>query len=140
MVNAANDGIFQSVRKGAVSGIMQKNSYQSGFFLLSGYQNTFASQRGNCHIHQMQCSKGMLKPAVSGSGIDKTCQAQLFDIPQSLKPGMLNQVKYKIPGDAYETINRVINYFSLISQIDHLGNFRLQNYELTPFNRMGCKY
>jgi len=40
---------------------------------------------------------------------------------------MLDEVKNEISRDAYKTINRIINYFSLICKINHLGNFKVQN-------------
>jgi hypothetical protein len=74
----------------------------------------------------MQNTQTMLKPAVVGSGIDKTCQSQLLYIPQPLKPWMFDEVKYKIARDADKTINRIVNYFPFICQINHLKNFNVQ--------------
>jgi len=33
---------------------------------------------------------------------------------------MFNEIKNKISRDAYKTINRIINYFSLICKVNHL--------------------
>ncbi len=40
---------------------------------------------------------------------------------------MFYKVKNKIARDAYKSINRVINYFPFISQINHLGFFMYKN-------------
>jgi len=40
---------------------------------------------------------------------------------------MLDEVKNKISRNAYKTINRVINYFLLVRQINHLKNFTYKN-------------
>ena len=40
---------------------------------------------------------------------------------------MFDEIKNKISRDAYKTINRVVNYFSFISQINHLEIFNYKN-------------
>jgi hypothetical protein len=64
----------------------------------------------------------MLKTGMIRPGIDEVGKAKLFYVSQPLEPGMLNQVKYKITRDAYESINGIINYFTLIFQIRQRGN------------------
>jgi len=74
----------------------------------------------------MQYPKAMLKTCVIGSGIDKICEPELFDISQPLEPWMFNQVKYKITRDTDKSINRIIDYFSLINLINQLRYFIMQ--------------
>ncbi len=52
----------------------------------------------------------MLKPAVRRPGIDKACKTQLLYIPQTLEPGVLNDIIDKIPGDADKSVNRIVYY------------------------------
>ena len=59
----------------------------------------------------------MLKTGVISSRINEVCNAKLFDISQPLEPGMFNEVKYKIARDAYKSINRIVNNFSLVNQV-----------------------
>jgi hypothetical protein len=106
--------------------IVKQNSYQSCFLLRIGDSNPLAPEGGYSHIHQMKCTQSVLKPAVSGSRIYKAGEAKLFYVPQPLKPWVLNKVKNEITRDAYKTINRIVDYFSLISQIDHLEFFMVQ--------------
>ena len=68
----------------------------------------------------------MLKTGMIRPRINKVCKTQLFNISQPLEPGMFNQVKYKITRNAYKTIYRIIDNFSLIKKICQLGNFNLQ--------------
>jgi len=68
----------------------------------------------------MKCTKGMLKTAVCGSGVDKTCQAELFNVPQSLKPWMGDNIENYVARDSDKSVNRIVNNFSLIYKINHL--------------------
>jgi hypothetical protein len=64
----------------------------------------------------------MLEPAMIGSGINKACKTKLFNIPQSLEPGVLDNIVNQIARYAYKSINRIIDYFSFICLVDHLKN------------------
>jgi hypothetical protein len=74
----------------------------------------------------VQRAEAMLKARMISSRINEVCYAKLFDIPKPLEPWMLNEVKYEITRDAYKTINRIVNNFSLVNQVTQLGNFTLQ--------------
>jgi hypothetical protein len=69
----------------------------------------------------MKGAQAMLKPAVVCTRINKTGQAQLSYIPQTLKPGMLYYIENNIPRNINESIDRIINYLSFISFINHLA-------------------
>jgi hypothetical protein len=71
----------------------------------------------------------MLKPAVVGSGINKTCKAELLDVAKTLKPLVPYNVIYQIVRDTYKSINRIIYNFPLICNKCHPEIFSLQNYE-----------
>jgi hypothetical protein len=68
----------------------------------------------------MKGAQAMLKPRVIGSGINKTCQAKLFNVPKPLKPWVLNYIEDYIPGYAYKSIDRIIYYFAFIGFVGHL--------------------
>jgi hypothetical protein len=72
----------------------------------------------------------MLKPAVIGSWINKTGKAELLDAAKTLKPRVPDNIIYKIARDTYKSINRIIDYFSLICNKCHPEIFSLQNYEI----------
>jgi len=63
-------------------------------------------------VHQVHAAQGMLKSGVNRRRIDIMSQPQLFDPSQSLKPGMFNDLKYKVVAYGYKTINRVIDDLS----------------------------
>jgi hypothetical protein len=70
----------------------------------------------------MQGAKAVLEPAVICTGINKTCEAKLFDIPKALKPGVFNNIIYQIVRYAYKPINRIIDDFSFVGFVCHPKN------------------
>jgi hypothetical protein len=67
---------------------------------------------------------------VGCSRVNEACKSKLPDIPEPLKPGMFNEVKYKIARDTDEAVNWIVNDLSFICQISHFPEFDLQKYEL----------
>jgi hypothetical protein len=74
----------------------------------------------------MKGSQTMLKPAVICTGVHKACKSELPYIPQTLVPWMFYEVEGKIAGDTDKPINRIVDYFPLIRQINHLEVFKVQ--------------
>jgi hypothetical protein len=70
----------------------------------------------------VQGSKAMLKPAVIGSGVNEACQSKLLYISQTLKPGMLNNIKYQIARQADKSVNRIIYNFPFVGFVCHSEN------------------
>ena len=50
----------------------------------------------------------MLKPCMCGSRVNKTGQSELFDMPESLKKRMFDQVKNNIIQNINKTMDRII--------------------------------
>ena len=65
----------------------------------------------------MHGTYSMMEPCVMRSGVNQLCQPKLFDPPESLKNGMLNDVKNQITFYSDETIDRIIKYFLFIQSI-----------------------
>jgi hypothetical protein len=68
----------------------------------------------------------MLEPAVVSPGVNKACQAQLLDIPQTLEPGVFNDIINQIARNADKPINRIIDNFPFICPVDQLKKINLQ--------------
>jgi hypothetical protein len=74
----------------------------------------------------MQCSHRVLEPAVVCGRIDKACKTELSDIPQTLEPWVLNEIKYQVARDAYEAINRIVDQLSFVGTVSHSAEFEIQ--------------
>jgi hypothetical protein len=70
----------------------------------------------------MERSEAMLKSAVIGTGINKICKAQLLDVPEALKPGMLNNIKNNVARYTDKSIYRIVYDLALIDFVGHLEN------------------
>jgi len=56
----------------------------------------------------------MLKPAVDGPRINEACKPELPDVAEPLEPGMLNDVKDEIARNVNKSVDRIIDYLSLV--------------------------
>ena len=80
-VGAAGDKkVFQGMRKGRVSDIVQQYGCQSGFLFLCGDVNTFFCQCLQGVLHQMHGTYGMLETGVGGTRIHQVRQSQLVNV------------------------------------------------------------
>ena len=111
---------------------MKQYGAEDGFLFLFGNINAFGDKSPESHIHQVHCTEAVLKAAVICAGINEAGKAQLLDVPETLKPGMLNEIEDKISRNAYETIDRIVDYLPLVRLVDHLLKFEIQKYELVP--------
>jgi hypothetical protein len=98
---------------------MQEYRYQGSFLFLLRNDNPFAFKCFQGIIHQVKRAKTVLKPAVIRSGVDKACKSKLLDVPQSLEPGMLNDIVNQIARQAYESIHRIVYYLSFVDNVYH---------------------
>ena len=55
-----------------------------------------------------------MKAGMQRTGIYQVGHAQLLDITQALKEGVLNQIKHQLGWDTDETVNRVVYNFLFI--------------------------
>ncbi len=60
----------------------------------------------------------MLKPGVNGARINQIGDAQLFNVPQALKPWVRNDVEDKITSDVDEAVERIVDNFLLVQKAD----------------------
>lgn len=65
-------------------------------------------------LHQMHGTNSMLKPIVNSARIDKMRKSQLSNAPQSLVPGVINQLQNKWMSEGDETINGIIDNFAFL--------------------------
>jgi hypothetical protein len=73
---------------------------------------------------------GMLKPGVVGARIYEMGQTELPYSAQTLKPGMLDQVKNNIKRDFDKSVNGIIDDFQLVGggKFPHKAGLWPQNY------------
>jgi len=74
----------------------------------------------------MHGSQAVLKPCMHRTRVYITCETQLPYIAKTLNPGMLYKVEQKLSGNINETVNRIIDYFSLIDLIAQQTGFNTQ--------------
>jgi len=65
---------------------------------------------------QVHCPEAVLKTAVYRTGVDKACEPELPDVAQPLKPLMTYEVIDKLIWYTDESVYRVIDNLSLVSQ------------------------
>ena len=63
-------------------------------------------------VHQVQCTHGMMKSCMQGTGVNHICHTQLFDPAKALKPGVLYEVEQERVCYGDEAINGIIEDFS----------------------------
>ncbi len=108
--------MFKRMRKGAVPDVVQKDGRSSiGAFLLI-HLHPLDPQGMNSLVHEVHGPDGMMKTGMQGTRIDHFGKSQLADAPQTLKPGVLDQVKQEFVANGDEAVNRVVEYFSAIKR------------------------
>jgi hypothetical protein len=120
MCDAGNNGTFEDMGERSMAGIMKKYCAENCLFFIVRYFNTFASQGPDSHVHQVQSTKAMLKPAVVRTRINEAGKAELLYISKPLKPLVFNKIKNEVPGNTNKSVNRIIYYLLLICIPDHL--------------------
>jgi hypothetical protein len=63
----------------------------------------------------------MLKAVMISAGIYKIGQSKLPDIPEPLKPRMLDYITDKIAWNINKSVNRIVYYFFLFARITTKG-------------------
>ena len=99
--------------------IMKNYCAKDSFFFLRSNINSFAFECFYRHIHQMQCTQAMLKPAVDCPRVNEACKPELPDVAEPLEPGMLNDIKDEIARNVYKSVDRIIDYLSLVGDKCH---------------------
>ena len=102
------------MRKRPVANVVQKSRYLRCFIFFVINCHSFLTQAIQYPSHQMHGAQGMVESGVYGSGVNQVCKPKLLNAPESLKVGMLNQIKQELIGDRHKPINGIVNNFLFI--------------------------
>jgi hypothetical protein len=75
---------------------------------------SFHSKNVDGLSHQVQGTDRVLESRVLRPRVHIMCEPELLDPPQSLKVPVLNEVEDQIGGNGNESVNRIIENFTLI--------------------------
>src|SRR5687768_8055343 len=95
--------------KGAMAYIVQQNGHAGTFCFFVTYLHPFSAQHINGSHHQVQGTQCMMKPGVSGAGVDKFGESQLPYTAQTLEPGMANDIENERRWNGKKPIHRIVN-------------------------------
>lgn len=116
MVNFTGYRVFKCMAEWPMPNIMKQNGAQERYFLFIRYLITLQSQLINRILHEVHGANGVLKAIVQRTGIDKVRQTKLRNAPQTLKPRMIDELQNKRMADGNESIDRVVDDFTLECQ------------------------
>ena len=116
MVNFTGYRVFKCMAEWPVSYVVKQNSAQERHFLFIRYLITLQSQLINCILHEVHGANGVLKEIVQCAGIYQVRQTKLRNAPQTLKPRMIDELQNKRMADGNESIDRVVDDFTLECQ------------------------
>ena len=117
--NALHDAVFQSVREGTVTAVVQQNSQRSCLKLLVCDVVALATQQMYGAPHEVHGAKAMGKTGVVRSRIYQVGHADLLDAPKPLKIWVFDNVEMQLVGDADEAIDGVVEDFLFIGCACH---------------------
>ena len=116
MVNFTRYRVFKRMAEWPMPNIMKQDGAQERYFLFIRYLITLQSQLINRILHEVHGANGVLKAIVQRTGIDQVRQTKLRNAPQTLKPRMIDELQNKRMADGNESINRVVDDFTLECQ------------------------
>ena len=109
-----DEGMLQSVRKGAMPDVMEQNGDGNSLGLLLRNVHSFGAKHVDGLPHEVERTEGMVETGVERAGVNIMGEAQLFDAPQPLEPRVLHEVEKDVIWNADETVNGVVENFLLV--------------------------
>ena len=131
MAHTADDVVFQSVAKGAVSDVVQENGQTNRAFFFLRNIVALATDTRNSLRHEMHGAQYMMEARVVGTWIYEVAQAQLLDAAQALQVRMLEDIENNFVRQRNKTIDWVVYDFLLVIR----GCVRWQVANFKKFNQ-----